>query len=77
MQTSVIVKGENTRELERLLKDNWHVTHTCPMPSSCSVALRANGSMLASSEQIEIFEPQCLVILEKQSTDGLHPPSRT
>ena len=59
-RTTLIIFGEgndtNIHELQKLLDDGYHVVHSCSMPSSISTTVELKTSF---------YEPQCLVILEK------------
>lgn len=66
MQKSIIVCGNRNEGLNSMLKEGWKVHSMCPMPSSCSVSTAiAGGSFQSDRFREEKFEPQCLVILER------------
>ncbi len=68
MQKSIIVDTvSGNARLNQYLEDGWKIVHSCPMPSSCSVAVSVVGDTSYPLEKSKAIDtaPTCLVILEK------------
>ena len=62
MQKSMIINSqESIQQLNDQLKLGWKVIHTCPMPSSCSIAIASNSIFTRDIST----PPHCLVIIER------------